>query len=203
MITITEVVNNSTLWHQRLGHMSEKGMKLMATKGKLSNLKHVDVGVYEHCIFGKQKKVSFSRAGKNPKVEKLELVHTDIWGPAPVKSVGNSCYYVTFIDDSTRKVWIYFFKNKSNVFSMFKRWKTEVKNQTGLKIKSLKSDNGGEYDSQEFKDFYSEHEIRMIKTILGTPEQSGVAERMNRTLNERARCMRIQSGLPKAFWQKQ
>ena len=67
-------------------------------------------------------------------------------------------------------------------------------------VKSLKSDNGREYNSQEFKDFCSEHGIRMIKTIPGTPEQNGVAERMNRTLNERARCMRIQSGLPKAFW---
>lgn len=200
MVAVTEAVNNSTLWHQRLGHMSEKGMKLMAAKGKLSSLKHVDVGVCEHCIFGKQKKVSFSRAGKTPKVEKLELVHTDVWGPAPVESVGNSRYYVTFIDDSTRKVWVYFLKNKSDVFSVFKRWKTEVENQTGLKVKSLKSDNGGEYDSQEFKDFCSEHGIRMIKTIPGTPEQNGVAERMNRTLNERARCMRIQSGLPKAFW---
>ena len=61
MIAVTEVVNNSSLWNQRLGHMSEKGMKLMATKGKLSNLKLVDIGVCEHCILGKQKKVSFSR----------------------------------------------------------------------------------------------------------------------------------------------
>ncbi|XP_014627753.1 uncharacterized protein LOC114375550 [Glycine soja] len=71
IVVVTEAVNNSTLWHQRLGHMSEKGMKLMAAKGKLSSLKHVDVGVCENYIFGKQKKVSFSRAGKTPKVEKL------------------------------------------------------------------------------------------------------------------------------------
>ena len=53
-------------------------MKLMAAKGKLSSLKHVDVGVCEHCILGKQKKVSFSRVGKTPKVERLELVHIDV-----------------------------------------------------------------------------------------------------------------------------
>lgn len=200
MIAVTEAVNSSSIWHQRLGHMSEKGMKIMASKGKVSNLKHVDLGVCEHCILGKQIKVSFSKAGRKSKSEKLELVHTDVWGPAPVKSLGGSRYYVTFIDDSTRKVWVYFLKNKSDVFSVFKGWKTEVENQTGLKIKSLKSDNGGEYDSQEFKKFCSENGIRMIKTIPGTPEQNGVAERMNRTLNERARCMRIQSGLPKMFW---
>ena len=78
MVTVTETDNNSTMWHQRLGHMSEKGMKLMVAKGKLSSLKHVDVGACEHCILGKQKKVGFSRAGKTLKVEKLELVHTDV-----------------------------------------------------------------------------------------------------------------------------
>jgi hypothetical protein len=200
MIAVAEATNSSSIWHQRLGHMSEKGMKIMQSKGKMSNLKHVNFGVCEHCILGKQRKVSFSKAGRNLKLEKLELVHTDVWGPAPVKSLGGSRYYVTFIDDSTRKVWVYFLKNKSDVFSVFKRWKTEVETQTGLKIKSLKSDNGGEYDSQEFKEFCLENGIRMIKTIPGTPEQNGVAERMNRTLNERARCMRIQSGLPKLFW---
>ena len=64
----------------------------------------------------------------------------------------------------------------------------------------MKSDNGGEYDNSQFKEFCSENGIRMIKTVPGTPEQNGVAERMNRTLNERARCMRIQSRLPKVFW---
>ena len=96
MIAVTEVVNNSTMWHQRLRHMSEKGMKLMAAKGKLPSLKHVGVGVCEHCILGKQKKVSFSRAGKTLKVERLELVHTNVWEPTLVKSIGNSRYYVTF-----------------------------------------------------------------------------------------------------------
>jgi len=117
-----------------------------------------------------------------------------------VKSLGGSQYYVTFIDDSTRTMWVYFIKNKFEVFSMFKEWKKEVQTQTGLKIKCLKSDNGGEYDSSQFKEFCSENGIRMIKTVPGTTEQNGVAERMNRTLNGRARCMRIQSRLPKVFW---
>ncbi|XP_075101611.1 uncharacterized protein LOC142177049 [Nicotiana tabacum] len=135
-----------------------------------------------------------------PKKEKLELVHTDVRGPSPVTSLGGLRYYVTFIDNSTKKVWVYFSKNKSNVFFTFKRWKAEVENQTSLKLKCLKSDNEGEYDSQELKAFCSENGIRMIKTVPETPEQNGVAERMNRTLNERARSMRINSGLPKYFW---
>ncbi|KAE8673187.1 hypothetical protein F3Y22_tig00111807pilonHSYRG00005 [Hibiscus syriacus] len=109
-----------------------KGMKTLLSKGKVPDLKNVDVGLCEDCIFGKQKKVSFAKIGKIPKAEKLELVYTDVWGPSPVPSLVISLYYVTFIDDSTRK--------------------------------------------------------------------NGVAERMNRTLNERARSMRIHVGLPKFLW---
>ena len=64
------------------------------------------------------------------------------------------------------------------MFFAFKWWKKEIETQTGLKVKCLKSNNGGEYDSSQFKEFCSENEIRMIKTVLGTPEQNDVAERM-------------------------
>ena len=63
--------------------------------------------------------------------------------PTSVSSLGGSRYYVTFIDDSTRKVWVYFLKHKSGVFDAFKIWKSAVENETNLKVKCLKSDNGG------------------------------------------------------------
>ena len=65
--------------------------------------------------------VSFSKDGREPKAAKLELVHTDVWGPSPVTSLGGSRYYVTFIDDSSRKSWVYFLKNKSDVSETFKK----------------------------------------------------------------------------------
>ena len=92
------------LWHRRLGHMSEKGMKMLLSKGKLTELKSIDFDMYESCILGKQKNVSFLKTGKTPKAEKLELVHTDLWGLSLVASFGGSRYYITFIDDSSRKV---------------------------------------------------------------------------------------------------
>ena len=75
----------------------------------------------ESCILGKQKKVSFLKTSKTPKAEKLELVHTDLWGPSPVASLGGSRYYIIFFDDSSRKVCVYFLKNKSDVFETFKK----------------------------------------------------------------------------------
>ena len=62
---------------------------------------------FENCVYGKHKRVIFLRVGKQKKSEKLELVHADVWGPAQVKYLGGSCYYVTFIDDATRKTWVY------------------------------------------------------------------------------------------------
>ena len=76
------------------------------------------------------KRVRFLRVGKEKKNEKLELVHTDVWGPAQVSSLGGSRYYVTFIDDATRKTWIYCIKNKSDVFDTFKKWKALEQNST-------------------------------------------------------------------------
>ena len=107
--------------------MSETRMKVLVSKRKLPNLKSVDIGLCKDCIFGKQKMVNFSKIGKPPKVEKLDLVHTDVWGSSPISSIGGSYYYVTFIDDFTWKVWVYFLKKKSKVCDVFKKWKAMVR----------------------------------------------------------------------------
>ena len=74
-----------------------------------------------------------------------------------------------------------------------------VETETGLKLKCLRLDNGGEYINGGFNEYCAAHGIRMEKSIPGTPQQNVVAERMNRTLNERARSMRLHAGLPKTF----
>lgn len=199
-ISVATGNDDSNMWHQRLGHMSEKGLRVMHSKGKLAGLRSVNIDMCEDCILGKQKRVSFQKSGRTPRKEKLELVHSDVWGPTSVSSIGGKQYFVTFIDDHSRKVWVYFLKHKSEVFDVFKMWKAMVENETGLRIKKFRSDNGGEYEDTRFKKFCQEHGIRMERTVPGTPQHNGIAERMNRTLTERARSMRLQSGLPKQFW---
>jgi hypothetical protein len=94
------------------------------------DIKQIDLDFCEHCVYGKQKRVIFLRVGKVNKNEKLELVHTYVWGSAHVSSLGVSHYYVTFIDDATRKTWVYCIKKKSDVFDNFKKWKALVENET-------------------------------------------------------------------------
>ena len=103
-VGVAEASTDTSLWHHRLGHISEKGMKMLLSRGKLQELKSVDFDICESCILGKQKRVSFLKIDRTPKVEKLELVHTDLWGFSPVASLGGLRYYITFIDDSSRKV---------------------------------------------------------------------------------------------------
>ena len=75
-----------------------------------------------------------------------------------------------------------------------------VETGTCLKVKCLRSDNGGEYIDGGFSEYCATQGIRMEKTIPRTPQQNGVAKHMNRTLNERARSMRLHAELPKTFW---
>ena len=77
-----------------------------------------------------------------------------------------------------------------------------VENETGKKLKYLRSDNGGEYCSHEFEDYCSTNGIHRQKTIPRTPQENGVAERMNQTIMERARSMRLHVGLPLHMWEK-
>ena len=83
--------------------MSEKGMQILHKRNVLPDLKQIDLDFYEHCVYGKHKRVRFLRVRKEKKCERLDLLHTYVWGPTQVSYLGGSHYYVTFIDDATRK----------------------------------------------------------------------------------------------------
>jgi transposase InsO family protein len=104
------------------------------------------------------------------------------------------------IDDYSRKVWPYFLKDKSEAFSTFKEWKVMIENQTEKKVKKLCTDNGMELCSNEFKAYCKSQSIVRHYTIPYMPQQNGVAERWNRTIISKARCMLSNLGLDRRFW---
>lgn len=97
--------------------------------------------------------------------EILDLVHSNVCEPMTVSCLGGYMYYVTFIDDFSRKTWIYFIKTKDKVFNKFHEFKAKVDNLTERKIKFLRSDNGGEYAFKDFSDFCKEVGIKREQII--------------------------------------
>ena len=130
----------------------------------------------------------------------LELVHSDVCGKMNSPSLGGGEYFLTFIDDCTHYTWVYVLKHKSEVFKWFQKWKALVENISGRKLKALRTDRGGEYTSTEFEEFLQSAGVRHEMTVPKTPEQNGVAERMNRTLVESVRSMLADAKLPHPFW---
>jgi transposase InsO family protein len=130
----------------------------------------------------------------------LKLVHSDVCGPLSVPSLGGFIYYVSFIDDFSRKTWIYFLRKKVEVFEKFKEFKSLVENQTDKKIKVLRTDNGGEFCGKEFDWFYKKCGIACQNTTPYTPQQNRFVERMNRTLIDKERSMLSFVGLAQELW---
>jgi transposase InsO family protein len=112
----------------------------------------------------------------------LDMIQSDVCGPMSYVSLSGCLYYVTFIDNFSRKSWIFFMKTKGQVFNQFQEFKALVENQTGRKIKVLRTDNGGEYTSKEFNDFCAREGIKRELNVPYNPQQNGVAERKNKAL---------------------
>ena len=191
------------LWHQRYGHLSESNMNKLSREGMVNDLGfkvNSSIGFCETCVQGKQTRNSFKeRAGISSK-NLLELVHSDVCGKMGAASLSGCEYVVTFVDDKSRFTWSYPIKKKSDVFSKFREWKRMAEKACGTSVKTLRTDNGGEYTSNEFQEFLKQEGIRHELTVPKTPEQNGIAERLNRTLVEKVRCMLSDAGLPKVFW---
>jgi transposase InsO family protein len=191
--------DDALLWHMWLGHMSERGMRELHKRNLLTGIKSCKLDFCKYCIMGKQCRVRFKTVTHKTKGI-LDYVHSDIWGPVRTPSKGGAQYFMSFIDDYSRKAWVYFLKNKSEAFAKFKIWKAEVENQTGRKIKCLRTDNGTEYRDGDFLKFCEKHGIKRHFTVRKTPQQNEVVERLNRTITETARCLRLNVELPKIFW---
>lgn len=107
------------MWHKCLGHISEKGFKILVGKNLLLGLKYYNLDICEHWIYDRQRIVSFLRGGHDKKKKILELIYSNVFGSVNVKSLGGESYLVRFIDDASRKVWTYHMKSKSEVFEIF------------------------------------------------------------------------------------
>jgi len=102
----------------------------------------------------------------------LDLIHSDVW-ESPEVSLGGAKYFVSFIDDYSRRLWVYPIKKKLDVFPVFKAFRAQIELETGKKVKCLRTDNGGEYVDGEFLAFCKQEGIVRQFTVAHTPQQNG------------------------------
>jgi transposase InsO family protein len=198
----TILEDNTHLWHCRYGHLSFKGLRTLQYKQMVRGLPQLKAPskICTDCMVGKQHRDAIPKRSLWRASQRLQLVHADICGP--IKPVSNSKkrYFISFIDDYSRKVWIYFLVEKSEAFTIFKNYKNLVEKETGAFICCLCTDRGGEFTSHEFNVFCKANGISRQLTVAYTPQQNGVAERKNRTIMNMVRSMLSEKQIPKNFW---
>lgn len=199
-------VNNNNLvnWHRKLGHLNYQSMCNMRDGAVQGMSFRNDPGILkscEVCAMGKQSRQPF-KSGKNQRKSKniLDIVHSDLCGEMEEISIGGARYFLTFIDDFSRKTFIYFLKSKSEVESKFAEFIAWAENQFERKIKVFRTDNGLEFCNKRTEAVCVKNGIQHQRTVVYTPQQNGVAERMNRTIVERGRCLIFDAGLDKTYW---
>ncbi|MCO5581806.1 hypothetical protein L7F22_035695 [Adiantum nelumboides] len=157
-------------------------------------------GVCEPCQLGKQHRVAFPKQASTRASAPLALVHTDLCGPMSTSSLSGLCYMLVLVDDFSRYTWVSFLKLKSEAFGSIRDWKAMVEKEKDLKVKSIRSDRGGEFLSENFARWCKSEGIRRQLTTPYTPSQNGVVERKNRTIMEMARAMLAHASLPRSYW---
>ena len=136
------------LWHARLGHANFQYLCwLFPSFNKACQNFNFKCSI---CELSKHTRTSYiPRMHRAPSA--FDLIHSDVWGPSPVNALSHHRYYVTFIDDYTRCTWVYLMRNKSEVFSHFTHFLQMVKTQYNTVVRNIRSDNGREYITNEFR----------------------------------------------------
>jgi transposase InsO family protein len=191
--------------HSRLNHMPCSAIRRLVRTGSLTGLPRNIVSdsegeFCEDCVNGKLTRAPHTKLAVRAQ-RPLYRVFSDVHGPLPIRSRRGHVYWVSFIDDHSRFPAIYFLAKKSDVFDAFRKYKAWSENITGRRIGILRDDKGGEYIGKDFDDFLVGAGIRREHSVRDTPQQLGVAERMNRSIAEGITTLLSQSGLGRAWWE--
>jgi len=154
----------------------------------------------EACQKGKQTKSSFKPLNIVSTTRPLELLHMDLFGPSRTMSLGGNYHCLVIVDDYARFTWTLFIATKDEAYHAFKRFEKVIQNKKNCGISTIKFDHGEEFQNKRFDKFCSKFEINHNFSVPRTPQQNGVVERKNRSLEEFARTMLNETNLPKYLW---
>ena len=200
---LSVIEDDPLLWHKRVGHASLSLLDKLRTKELvvgLPNIKFQCDKLCDACAKGKHVRKSFKSKKLVSTTKPLELIHMDLCGPMRVQSRSGKLYVLVIVDDYSRYTWTIFLHSKNETFEEFTCFAKKIQKSSGHQLIHLRSDHGTEFENQKFDEFCREHGMDHNFSAPRTPQQNGVVERKNRTLEDMARTMLIASGLPRNFW---
>ncbi|KAK1431336.1 hypothetical protein QVD17_07793 [Tagetes erecta] len=187
----------ATLWHNRLGHPSDKVLHVL--KGVLPISNHETADPCDICHQAKQTRFVFKPS--NHKTNELgDLVHMDLWGPFKVTSREGYKYFLTIVDDYSRAVWIYLLKSKDETFRYINAFFKLIATQFKQHIKVCRTDNGTEFVNKQLGMFFEQNGVIHQTSCAYTPQQNGIVERKHRHLLNTARSLMFQANVPLNMW---
>ncbi|GJV51486.1 putative ribonuclease H-like domain-containing protein [Tanacetum coccineum] len=196
-------IDESNLWHRRLGYINFKTMNKLV-RGNL--VRGLPLKLFENdhtcvaCQKGKQHKASCKTKLVSSISQPLQMLHMDLFGPTFVRSINHKIYCLVVTDDFSRFSWVFFLATKDETSGILKTFITGIENQINHKVKIIRCDNGTEFKNNDMNQFYGMKGIKREFSVARTPQQNGVAERKNRTLKEAARTMLADLLVPTTFW---
>jgi hypothetical protein len=201
-LQLTHADESSRIWHKRFGHLNFRYMQQLSKNILVDGLLDIlfSKGVCEGCVLKKHPQEKFVKGNSQRASTPLDLIQSDLMGPFPHPSINKVRFFLIFVDDFSHFTWIYFLRQKSEVFQHLKYFKALVETQFGNKIKVLQNDNGGEYVNHDIHNIFHEAGIQLQHIVPYIPQQNGVAKRKNRSLKEMASCMLHAKSLPQRLW---
>ena len=203
------------MWNQRLGHLNFAALRKLFAEAQVRDEQGVDCerisralrdaaheSKCEACVLSKSTRKPFPANGATRARKPLELIHMDLC-TMPECTIGGAKYFLTIQDDNTRKLWVALLKSKDEALSRYKTWVVAAEAEHSAarhKVLAVRSDNGGEFINRDFDALLAERGSRRERSTAYTPEQNGVAERINRTLLNSVRAMLHDAHLEGRFW---
>ncbi|GFX32608.1 retrovirus-related Pol polyprotein from transposon TNT 1-94 [Trichonephila clavipes] len=191
------------IWHQRFCHVNNDYLVKTSKNDSVRGLPRLTDNGKTHCIpckLAKSKRVSFKKTGAVRSKRPLELLHMDLCGPMPTESQGGNKYFLSIIDDYSRKVTVFPIRNKSDVFHTFIRFQKRAERFLSKKVIAVRTDGGLEFCNKDMDNFLTELGIKHEVTNSYTPEMNGVAERFNLTALDGIKTLLKSSEVPHKFW---
>jgi hypothetical protein len=196
-------IDDSELWHRRLGHLNFSDMLKIAGREIFKDLPKMEKtgkGIYGSCQLGKQTRAAHKKTSGIHTSKNLELLHMDLMGPTRTASLGGKRYILVIVDDFSRYSWAIPLQEKSDAFDAAQHLFKKIQVEQNCQIMRIHSDHGREFENSKFEEFYLSYGIKQEFSSPITPQQNGVVERKNRVIQEMARVMIHSRNLAQHFW---